>query len=161
MRDEVLSCYTTLRNTFAHSQVYIEQELIPNMLKVRNTLLLPAGTSEETARQMADQQGYPVYISKVAVEDKDFGSLYTMIEPTDKQGQCNDSIAVINRNIVTWIQFMAENEYEKLNASDLVKSYDFDGRTSISYSETFALGGSESRYWLLPGLDPGSITLPS
>lgn len=161
VRDEVLSCYTTLRNTFAHSQVYIEQELIPNMLKVRNTLLLPAGTSEETARQMADQQGYPVYISKVAVEDKDFGSLYTMVEPTDKQGQCNDSIAVINRNIVTWIQFMAENEYEKLNASDLVKSYDFDGRTSISYSETFALGGSESRYWLLPGLDPGSITLPS
>ena len=160
VRDEVLSCYSTLKNTFAHSQIFVETELIPNMLKVRNMLLLPAGTTEETARQVADQQGHAVYISKVGLDDEQFGWQYTMVEPTGQEGQCNDSVAVINRNIQTWIRFMAENEYEKLNATELVQSYDFDGRSSITHSEAFTLGGSESRYWLFPGLDPGSITLP-
>jgi hypothetical protein len=90
--------------------------------------------------------------------DEHFGWLYTMVEPTGQEGKCNDSIAVINRNIETWIRFMAENEYEKLNASELVKSYEFDGRASITHSESFTLGGSESRYWLFPGMDPGSVS---
>lgn len=161
VRDEVLSCYSTLKNTFAHSQTFIENELIPNMLKVRNTLLLPVGTAEETAKQVADQQKHAVYISKVDQNDEQFGWLYTMVEPTGQEGKCNDSIAVINRNIETWIRFMAENEYEKLNASELVQSYEFDGRASITHSESFTLGGSESRYWLFPGMDPGSVSFAS
>ncbi|UKK49182.1 hypothetical protein L6475_04275 [Prevotella sp. E9-3] len=157
VRDEVLQCYTTLKNTFVHSQAFIEQELIPNMLKVRNTLLLPKGTTKETAQLVATQLKCAVYISEVDQDDERFGWQYEMVEPDGMEGQCSDSIAVINRNIQTWIRFMAENEYEKLNASELVQSYDFDGRSSITHSESFTLGGSESRYWLFPGLDPGNI----
>ena len=157
VRDEVLQCYTTLKNTFVHSQAFIEQELIPNMLKVRNTLLLPKGTTKETAQLVATQLKCAVYISEVDQDDERFGWQYEMVEPDGMEGQCSDSIAVINRNIQTWIRFMAENEYEKLNASELVQSYDFDGRSSITHSESFTLGGSESRYWLFPGLDPGKI----
>ena len=161
VRDEVLSCYTTVRNTFAHSQIFIEEELIPNMIKVRNTLLLPKETNKKTAQQIADSQSSPVYVSKVDVEDEKFGWEYTMVEPTGKEGLFSDSIATINRNVQTWIKYLAENEYEKLNATELVASYDLDGRTSITNSESFTLGGSESRYWLLPGMDPGKIVLPS
>lgn len=163
VRDEVLALSTQLNSTFVHSQAYIEEELIPTLFNTRNGLILPKGTEVETARKEAQSRGCPVYISKVDVEDVHFGNegYYTPVNPDD--GFYSDSIAALNRQIYTWGDFIAINEREKLNANDLVKRYDVDGRASVSYSETFGTSDNESRYWQIPfvGNGLGSLSFGS
>ena len=84
VRDEVLRFYTDLTSTFAHSQTYIEKELIPELFNLRNSLILPKGTSEATAREVAKTKGCAVYISKVAIDDDNFAiskDYYTQVNP--------------------------------------------------------------------------------
>lgn len=152
VRDEVLQVSSHINSTFVHSQVHIEQELIPELINVRNSLLLTPETSEETAQAIANQRGFPAFISKVPADDVNFASegYYTQVNPTTEGGLTNDSIQALNRNILTWIGFLAVNEREKVEASDLVKTYDVDGRASVSYNEAFTLSKSESRYFLFP-----------
>ncbi|MBQ9641661.1 MAG: hypothetical protein IJV06_08880 [Bacteroidaceae bacterium] len=152
VRDEVLQVSTHINSTFVHSQSHIEQELIPNLIKTRNSLLLSVGTDSVTAQAVADNQGFPAYISSVPEDDENFAQVgyYKQINPTDKNASQNDSIQTLNRNIWTWISFLAVNEREKVEASNLVKSYDVDGRSSVNYSEAFTLAESESRYFLFP-----------
>ena len=164
VRDEVMSISSQLKSTFVHSQTYIEKELIPELVNVRNTLLLPMGTDTQTAQQMADNAGHAFYISKVPNDDDTFGvsGNYTQVNPTGKDG-CSDSINIINNNIRTWVQFLAVNEREKLEANDLVKTYEVDGRTSVTYTESFATSDTESRYLQSPfqgtsGIDWSSIS---
>ncbi|MBR7029206.1 MAG: hypothetical protein IKI05_07380 [Bacteroidaceae bacterium] len=152
VRDEVLQLSTYINSTFVHSQSYIEKELIPELINIRNSLLLAPGTSEATAQAIANQQGFPAYISKVNVEDENYASegYYTQVNPTTANASTTDSIQTLNRNILTWIGFLAVNEREKVEATDLVKSYDVDGRSSVSYNEAFTLAESQSRYFLFP-----------
>ncbi len=156
VRDEVLRFYTDLNSTFVHSQTYIEKELIPELFNLRNALILPKGTSETDAKAVAKTKGCAVYISKVPMEDENFGlgkDYYTQINPDE--GYYPDSIAAINSKISTWIGFLATNEKEKLQANDLVKRYEVDGRSSVSYTETFGTSLSESRYWQIPLVGSG------
>lgn len=155
VRDEVLSLSTKLNSTFVHSQAYIEDELIPTLFNTRNGLILPKGTSVYAARTQAQARGCPLYISLVDVDDEHFGNVgyYTPVNPDD--GFYSDSIAALNRQIYTWGDFIAINEREKLNATDLVKRYDVDGRTSVSYSEAFGATHGESRYWQIPLVGSG------
>ena len=152
VRDEVLSYRTELQSTFVHSQAYIENELIPTLFKTRNTLILPMGTNVDTAKKEAEKRGCPVYISLVGMDNDLFGNegYYTQVNPDDNA--YSDSLATLNRQILTWVDFLAINEREKLMANDLVKRYDVDGRGSVSYSETFGTSDSQSRSWQIPFL---------
>ncbi|MBR1713281.1 MAG: hypothetical protein IJ722_07745 [Alloprevotella sp.] len=157
IRDEVLQMYMKLQSTFAHSQTYILNELIPTLLNVRSTLMLPPGTSHAYAQQVADRQGHPVYISLLPEDDPNYTGrddtgkpTYIQVKPSNSTWAWGDSIRSINQQILTWAGFIAQNEQEKLEARDLVKSYDFDGRTALSYNETFSVGLAEGRYLKFP-----------
>ena len=155
VRDEVLRYYTEVNSTFVHSQAYIEKELIPELINIRNTMILPKGTSLETAKQVAVQKGEPVYVSSVDVDDENFGAknYYTQVNPDDSKYA--DQLDAMNSRIYTWIEFLAINEREKLDATDLVKRYDMDGRTSVTYTESFAISDAQTRYWQIPLIGSG------
>ncbi len=150
VRDEVLAQSQQLKSTFVHTGTYIEKQLLPELFKLRNALILSLGTDSVTAQRIADHEGHAVYISKVMDDDANFGleGTYKQVNP---EGQnCHDSIAVYNKNILTWIEFLAANEREKLEARELVKRYSVDGRTSVAYSETFGVSDAQTRYVQLP-----------
>ena len=150
VRDEVLQAYTRLQSTFVHSVKYIEKELIPELFNLRNARLLDVTTDSATAKKMANHTGHAVYVSKVPISDGNFGqkNFYTQYNPTGKN--FTDTIQMYNKNILTWVEFLYMNEREKLMATDLVKRYDIDGRSSVSYSESFGIGEQESRYLKVP-----------
>ena len=152
IRDEVLGVATAINSTFIHSQIHIENELLPNLIKVRNSLLLPKGTDPAYAQALADKQGFASYISNVDVDDKRFGlSDYVQYIPKGvEKSQCRDSIGALNSEISAWLMFLMKNEEEKLNATDLVKNYDFDGAANVQYSETFSCSGDRTRYLRWP-----------
>ena len=161
VRDEVLTYRSEVTSTFVHSQRYIEKELIPELFNLRNTFILPMGTKPETAKEVAKQKGYAMYISTVPADSETFGltGYYTPVAPDDEHTY-SDSVAIINSRISTWVEFLATNEKEKLEASDLVKRYDVDGRSSITYSESFSTSLTESRYFQIPlaGTGVGSVS---
>ena len=150
VRDEVLALSQQLKSTFVHTETYIENQLLPELFKMRNALILSIGTDSLTAQRIADHEGHAVYISKVEDDDANFGLDGTYVQVNPEGMTCNDSIAVYNRNILTWIGFLGANEREKLEAKDLVKRYSVDGRTSVAYSETFGVSDSHTRYVQLP-----------
>ena len=152
VRDEVMQVSPTVKSTFVHSQNYIENELLPDLMKMRNSLLLPKGTSEADAKKLANKQGYATYISAVDADHEDFGLKYTTIYP-DGGVATGDSIASLNNEMMAWVGILAQNEQEKLSVlpTNRVKRYDFDGgMSSIQYSESFSTSESESRYLRYP-----------
>ncbi len=155
IRDEVLAVRQKLKSTFVHTGTYIQKQLLPELFKMRNELILSKGTDRATAQSIANNEGHAVYISKVADDDASFGLLDTY-EQIDPEGMtCTDSIANYNDRILTWVEFMATNEKEKLMASNLVKRYSVDGRTKVEYSETFGVSDAETRYFQIPFLSSG------
>ena len=168
VRNEALGVSNTVKSTFVHSQFYIENELLPDLIKVRNSLLLPKGYSEANAQKLADNQGYAAYVSEVDENDASFGFKYkiywpnntraTVVDGNGNQYETGDSIHALNQEVGQWMDFLAKNEQEKLSvmSSDLVKRYDFDGgAASIQYSENFSTTKTNSRYLRYPLLSDG------
>jgi hypothetical protein len=122
-------------------------------MKIRNSLLLPKGTDDSYAQSLANQRGYPAYVSKVDVKDENYGlkGYYTPFYPAEKP-TANDSISALNQEMYAWISMLAKNEQEKLSVQDrnLVKRYDFDGAANIQYSESFSTATNGSRYLRYP-----------
>ena len=162
VRDEVMAVGPRLQSTFIHSQHYIETELLPDLIKLRNSMLLPKGTSTEYAQQLADKKGYTTYISNVDENNELYGFDYTIISPKDNNIYTGDSISALNKTVERWIGFLAKNEMDKLSVTpnDLVKRYSVDGgAASVQYSESFAVSDNESRYLHYPGIDDLSQVL--
>ena len=162
IRNEALGMSNVVKSTFVHSQFYIENELLPDLIKLRNSLLLPKGYSEANAQKLADNRGYAAYVSEVDEDDEDFGFKYkiywpknsqtTAVGPNDTMYETGDSIHALNQEVGQWMDFLAKNEQEKLSvmSSDLVKRYDVDGGGSIQYSENFSTSKTNSRYLRYP-----------
>ena len=168
IRNEALGVSSAVKSTFVHSQHYIENELLPDLIKVRNSLLLPKGYSEANAQKLANDRGYASYVSEVDETDEYFGFKYkiywpnkskaTAVGPGDIKYETGDSIHALNQEVGQWMDFLAKNEQEKLSvmSSDLVKRYDFDGgAASIQYSENFSTSKTNSRYLRYPLLSDG------
>jgi len=161
IRDEVMAVGLKLKSTFVHSQHYIENELLPDLIKVRNALILPMGTSPEYAKALANKKNNPTYVSKVPENDVSFGYKDSYVVYDPDEGLHGDSISRLNQTIEAWLYMLSENEREKIEVSesDLVKRYDFDGATSIQYSETFTATRTENRSLRYPGInDLGQVT---
>lgn len=150
IRDEVLQVQSKLNSTFIHSQAYLLDELIPGLIRVRNALLLDSLTTADYAQALANNKKLPVYVSKVGTDNPKFGYSYQSYYPAGMTNQWSDSIQALNTQIQTWTGFIAANEKEKLEASELVKVYDFDGASSIDHSESFCTTTGQHRYWSLP-----------
>ena len=167
-RNDALGVSNVVKTTFVHSQFYIENELLPDLIKLRNSLLLPKGYSETSAQALADKQGFAAYVSEVDETDEFFGFKYkiywpnkakpTVVDGNGNKYETGDSINSLNQEAGQWLDFLAKNEQEKLSvmSSDLVKRYDFDGgAASIQYSENFTTSETNSRYLRYPLLADG------
>ncbi len=153
VRDEVMQVKNKIKSTFAYSQTYILDELIPNMIRSRNDLLLDSCTTIEYAQALANQQKSPAYLSTVSPTNEHFSHLnyYKKIDPNNQGSkEWPDEVLDLNNRLTLWAGFIAANEKEKLEATDLVKTYNFDGRTSVSYSESFSTSETNHRYWSMP-----------
>ena len=153
VRDEVMQVKNKIKSTFAYSQTYILDELIPNMIRSSNDLLLDSCTTIEYAQALANQQKSPAYLSTVSPTNEPFSHLnyYKKIDPNNQGSkEWPDEVLDLNNRLTLWAGFIAANEKEKLEATDLVKTYNFDGRTSVSYSESFSTSETNHRYWSMP-----------
>lgn len=161
IRDEVLGVSSEINSTFIHSKYHIENELLPNLMKIRNSLILPKGTSAAYAQAQADKQGFSAYVSLVDESDKNFALTDDKGNPTYIQyapknvslKNARDSIAAINNEAMAWLRFLTINEEQKLTASDLVKNYSFDGAANVQYSESFGCSADRTRYLRWPVLN--------
>ena len=171
IRDKVFNTYDTPGAFFYYTQDHIEKQLIPDLVKQRNALLLPNTMSKEEAKALADKKGLPVYLSKKVENDELFGGYekdasnklqptWEMILPTNYSGLATDEVAQINNTACRWLNFLIQNEKEKIEATDLVKSFDFDGSASVNHSESFNSSISENEYLNFPS-GTGSLTIGS
>ncbi len=143
----------TFETLFAYPQQHIEYILLPNLLELRNTLLLPKETTAVTAQSKADKDNLPVYVSNLANDDPNFGKSnndvtafgsgvlsnpigsgpsYHIYFPTSNLYR-TDTIMGLNQDITTWKQELANNEKAKLNAT-LLQNYSFHAGNPIEYS---------------------------
>jgi len=167
VRDEVIAASPVVSSTFVHTQEFIEKELVPELMRVRNSLLFPKGTDPSKVQELANKRGYAAYISGVDADDDNYGFDYTVYWPTKQVGdatqvaltdnkfETGDSIHSLNQEMYIWLGFLSKNEQEKLSvmSPDLAKRYDFDGAASIQYSENFSTNYNSSRYLLFPFVD--------
>lgn len=148
---------------FAYPQQHIETVLIPNLKKLRNSLLLPPTTSPASAQQAADAGNTEVYVSKLPLEDTAFGRSnndtvafgeaartqpfydgpsYTIYFPSSSDYQ-TDTIMAINQYIDGWLRALADNEKDKLNA-EFFENYSFHAGNPITYAEQTSLSAFSS-----------------
>ena len=138
VRDEVVTYGLELTSNFVHSQHYLINQLIPELAEEIYGLMF-IGTKEE-AQAKANSSGKPVYRSMVGTDDPEFGaSKYEVIYPDGYTDSRVDKVSVFHNAMVKWVEMIGQNEQEKLSvqAKDLVKNFDIDGGTSMSYSESF------------------------
>lgn len=140
---------------FAYPQQHIETVLIPNLEKIRNTLLLPPSTDPAAAQQTADSGKTEVYVSRLAPGDGNFGKSNNDVSAFGDAARSmpfddgpsykiyfprlsdyhTDSILAINQYISGWEDAMRDNEKAKLE-SRLLQNYSFHAGNPINYSET-------------------------
>lgn len=139
---------------FAYPQQHIEKVLIPDLLRIRNSALLPTTTSPAEAQATANNTGKEVYVSKLAEDDPNFGKSnndknafgtagenavfgdgpsYTIYVP-QQPGYRNDTIMTLNQYVDNWKRRMADNEEAKLK-STLIQNYSFHAGFPVSHTE--------------------------
>jgi len=137
---------------FAYPQQHLEYILIPNLINIRNTALLPLGTDSITAQQRANNFNTIVYVSKLAVDDPNFGksntdttafadaltapfgngSSYRIFFPAGSDYR-TDTVLILNQYVENWIMRMADNEKAKLEAV-LEQNYSFHSGAPVEHS---------------------------
>ncbi len=148
VRDEVITYGPKVTSNFVHSQKYILTQLLPS-LKNQCLALMFTGTESE-AQLRANATGQPVYYSKVNPDDENFGFEYDMKTPSGSKEQFVDEVKHYKEIIAKWMEMIAQNEKEKLEARDLVQNFSTDGGSSLSYSETFTSDYSKMSSYISP-----------
>ena len=110
---DALSMGERFTTTFQYTQSYIESTLIPNLKKVRNSLL---HTVADTALVTENTTDDAIYVTELTLDAPDFGKdgTYKVVYP--KGVNMSDTIATINSNIDCWVNNLRLNEEEKVQA---------------------------------------------
>lgn len=157
--------YSTM---FTYPQVHIEQVLLPKLEDVRNKLLHQQAEGVDF-QAMANNTKKPVYVSKLAVDDPNFGKSnndkvfkganantptdgpsYKIYAPAG-QPLKEDTIMFLNQSIDNWKMQLRNNEEQKVKA-ELMQNHSFQGGASYEYSEEYEVGRSETqRFSILIG----------
>lgn len=137
--DNAIDANLSFSTNFAYTRHYIEHDLLPNLLKLRNSCLtytndidnyvLPAGAN------------MPVYVTDKLPDNPEFGSqdTYRMVSPDNFTGQ--DTIQYFNNQIAAWEKYLSLNEEAKVkafeNRTELekdkhAKNYSFDAGSTIT-----------------------------
>lgn len=153
---------------FTYPQVHIEQVLLPKLEDVRNKLLHQQAEGVDF-QAMANNTKKPVYVSKLAVDDPNFGKSnndkvfkganantptdgpsYKIYAPVG-QPLKEDTIMFLNQSIDNWKMQLRNNEEQKVKA-ELMQNHSFQGGASYEYSEEYEVGRSETqRFAILIG----------
>ena len=170
--DQSLSYGPQVESRFIHSQKYILEQLIPSLVEQCRALMF-IGTAEE-AQTRANDTGMAVYRSLREPTDSLFGGpnmkdgqlfynintlgmtdsmSYVIYLPQNIDKLFHDKVSEHWQAIIAWINMISTNEMEKLlvGNNDLLKNYDIDGGSSVSYSESFSSDFSTSNYLQIPG----------
>lgn len=153
---------------FTYPQVHIEQVLLPKLEDVRNKLLHQQAEGVDF-QAMANNTKKPVYVSKLAVDDPNFGKSNNdkvfkganANTPTDGPSYKiyapaglplkEDTIMFLNQSIDNWKMQLRNNEEQKVKA-ELMQNHSFQGGASYEYSEEYEVGRSETqRFSILIG----------
>lgn len=140
---------------FAYPLYYIENTLIPNLKKLRNSILESSnGLSAGEAQAKANTTGKQVYVSKLKSGDNGYGETntstywgsaastndkyydgpsYTIYFPAGCTTQ-NDTILILNQAVAGWEKQLANNEQAKIEAQ-LEKNYSISAGSSVSLSK--------------------------
>ncbi len=160
--EEVVATGLSFGTMFNYTQNYIENDLIPNLEKLRNSYLtytLPADTAD-----YVNNGSKPVYLTTLQPGDLGYGSdnhdktiwrdrakatispvgpSYKMVVPASKTESFTDTVMWCNSQIANWKNYLALNEQEKAEAfenrndKDVVREYknfSFDSGTRITNS---------------------------
>lgn len=144
--------------TFAYTQDYIMNTMLPKLIRERNALLVTCDSL--TAQQMANSRNDVVYWSKVPTEAAEYAlTNYVKICPYGKDSNWVhiNEVASYNNQIMNWTNLIKQNEKEKLTLingmnSDLVGNYSVSSGVKTSYSETYDYSSTIAYRWDLPGL---------
>ena len=170
VRDISIGYGPKLKQQFIYSQKQILEEIIPGLAKQIMDLMF-LGTQEE-AKRAANSSGKAIYRSLREPSDSKFGyknkeyntekmtadeyTHYVIVLPDGKTpADCPDEIAEKSEIIYAWSKMITQNEREKLNATDLVQSFDIAGAAGVNYSETFSSSYSNATSMYFPyGVQP-------
>ena len=149
---------TEFATEFSYTQHYIENTLIPNLVKLRNKLLQTVDAS--TYDTYTNPTNEVKYITKLDSTDVRFGSdnsdkkiwgdkaieggfkrgpSYYAVKPANVHDVCHDMVEFYNESIRNWKAQLALNEKQKLQvmnkqAGSLISNFSFDGGTSVERS---------------------------
>ena len=164
VRDESMAYGPKLESQFIYSQDYILNTVIPGLAKEILEMMY-IGTQEE-AQALANKTKRPVYLSLRSTDDPLFGVLYNTTEtvPNDTTNYIiilpkttdqlfTDEVSEKAALIGAWAEMIAQNEYQKLTADDLVANYDVSGVDNVSYSESFETNYTNSMMLQFPFSD--------
>jgi len=134
---------STLNNSFAYSQHYILNTLLPEIGMERQNLLMQFGSREE-AQAAADSRGEEVYWyhpeGEVTLRDTLPKSYYEMIYPND-DNVYTDRVAALNNIIADWVTILYQNEKEKVAAmgttGQKVGTYSVSYGATVSHSDQY------------------------
>ena len=157
IRDVALGYGPKVQSQFVYSQKQLLTQIIPDKAKEIVDLMF-LGTKDE-AQAIANRTGRPVYLSLRLPTDSTFavankgipghkynttidkpeeGINYLVVLPKDKtEDDFYDDVAEKYQVIKAWLDMIARNEKEKMEASDLLVNYDIAGAQGVNYSETF------------------------
>lgn len=170
----VMSMGNTINTMFEYAQKDIEITVIPNLIKLRNSLFTDwqdndyaktvAALRQKVSEKAHESEVY--YVSKVKSTSKDFGTkdsydhIYNssywqrtnlVADVVDQKGGVHsiyvvpDSVNIINQWVDAWKNQMAQNEDAKLNATKTVQNYSLAaGTNGVEYSETYATSRNAS-----------------
>ena len=176
VRDESLLYGPKVESNFFYTQKYILNQLIPEHLEFCRSLMFTGTAAEAQAR--ANATGQPVYLALRQPTDSLFGAMnvkngtdyyytnempdekdmnYRMYLPQNTGKDYPDEVAEHWNVVLKWIAFIAQNEKEKYTASELVRNFNLDGGSSVSYSEDFESEYSISTHLAMPGIKGASF----
>lgn len=143
--------------SFLYSQLQIESIVIPELKRLRNSLLRVSENPQSVVNNGSD----PIYVSLVPADDERFGSpnydkdtwgeqasaiigvgpSYRIVFPEGtNRADFEDEVARYNREIKDWEEVLENNEKEKVTADNLVENISLDGgvvfESSTETSET-------------------------
>ena len=135
-----------VNNTFAYTQDYVINSLIPKLALERSNLLMNFADSA-AAQAYADQTGEPVYwntgnADRTAQTDSVKKGSYKMICPDDDEVYTN-RIAALDNMIRQWVTILYGNEKEKVHArmagsSTEVGTYSISAGAGFTHADVYA-----------------------
>lgn len=167
IRDESVATGPQFESTFAHTQRHIIETTLPGIMNQCKSLMFTGtrkeaqnlankkqipvywslvspddedrfaimNTIEKVNSDGEVEHEYVLYTS----ESSDLqGMNYRIILPKDYDtSMLRDSVYQLNQTFLTWVEMLAQNEKDKLSATELVKNFDVDGGVGMNYEEEF------------------------